>query len=353
VQQVAVVKLATMLSVHSKSIFEAHLDTHSQQLSHKNAPAHKSMGRFWIGLAIVAALGLMSMSAWRQGWFTSTVHIFVALENGAQGVQVGTLVRLKGFKIGEVDAMTLEPNLDVLVRMRVSEEKLQMINADAKVKLTRDSPISAKYIEFLPGEKAAGVLRAESTVQLNAGSDVEDIMLIVKGAVEKLSSALGKIDPILDDAKKISGEAADMRKMVRTSVGAVLINLQNLTQQLKEIGNTANGMAANVDADRAIIMGQIKAIVKTLDTTVARDVPQITEKVKATLDNVQGMSLDAKKIADEAMIDIPPTLRSTRMLAQDISEITDGAKKTWPISSLVKSESAVKPIGLDAFEANR
>jgi phospholipid/cholesterol/gamma-HCH transport system substrate-binding protein len=353
VQQVAVVKLATMLTVHSKSLFEEHLDTHSQQLSHTNAPAHKSMGRFWIGFAIVAALGLMSMSAWRQGWFTRTVHIFVALENGAQGVQVGTLVRLKGFKIGEVDAMTLEPNLDVLVRMRVSEEKLQMINADAKVKLTRDSPISAKYIEFLPGEKAAGILRGESTVPLSAGSDVEDIMLIVKGVVEKLSSALGKIDPILDDVKKISGEAAEMRKMARTSVDAMLINLQNLTQQLKEIGNTANGMAANVDADRAIIMGQIKAIVKTLDATVARDVPQITEKVKATLDNVQSVSMDAKKITSEATIDFPPALRSTRMLVQDISEITDGAKKTWPISSLVKSESAVNPIRLDAFEANK
>jgi phospholipid/cholesterol/gamma-HCH transport system substrate-binding protein len=311
------------------------------------------MGRFWMVFALAAALGLMAMSAWRQGWFTSTAHLFVALENGAQGVQVGTLVKLKGFKIGEVDEMTLEPNLDVLVRMRVSEEKLQLLSQDAKVKLTRDSPISAKYIEFLPGEKSAGVLRAESKVQLNIGSDVEDIMLIVKGAVEKLNTALGKIDPILDDAKKISGEAADMRKMVRTSVDAMLINLQNLTKQLKEIGNTANGMAANVDADRAIIMAQIKALVQTLDATVARDMPYITEKVKATLDNVQGVSMDAKKIADEAAIDIPPALRSTRMLTQDVSDITEGVQKTWPISNMVKGENPAKPIGLDAFEANR
>ncbi len=330
-----------------------HSNTQTLQSLNKNAPAHKSLGRFWIGLAIAAAVGLMSMSAWRQGWFTSTGHIYVALENGAQGVQVGTLVKLKGFKIGEVDEMTLEPNLNVVVRMRVSQEKLQLLGADAKVKLTRDSPISAKYIEFMPGDKAVGTLRAEATVTLHTGNDVEDIMLIVKGAVEKLSSALGKIDPILDDAKKLSGEAADMRATVHTSVNAMLANLQTLTSQLKQIGATANGMATNVDADRAIIMGQIKTIVQTLDTTVAKDVPQITDKVKQTLDNVQVITADAKKIAIEAATDIPPTLRSSRMLAQDIAEITDGAKKTWPISSMVKPDGAAKPIGLDAFEANK
>ena len=317
----------------------------------RNAPAHKSLGRFWIGLAIVAALGLMAMSAWRQGWFTSTEYLFVSLDNGAQGVQVGTLVKLKGFKIGEVDEMNLEPNLSVRVRMRVASEKLALLHEDAEIKLSRDSPISAKYIEFIAGNKNKARLQAEKTVPVHTGGDVEDVMLIVKGAVEKLNSALGKVEPILDDVKKLSGEAADMRKTVHSSVDVMLANLQTLTSQLKQIGSTANTMASGVDADRAVIMAQIKDIVKTLDATVSKDVPKMSAQVQAALAQVNDTVTNVKNITGDAAVDIPPMLRSTRTLTQDISEITDGAKKTWPISSMVKGEAAAKPLALDAYEA--
>ncbi len=320
------------------------LDNHNH--TPKLAPAHKSLGRFWIGLAILSAVGLMGLSAWRQGWFTPTEHLHLELSNGAQGLQVGTLVKLKGFKIGEVDGMTLEPNLNVHVSMRVTAEKLALLGADAHVKLSRDTPISAKYIEIIPGEKARGTLRADAAIPLKEGSDVEDIMLVVKSGVEKLSSALGKIEPILDDTKKLTGEAAAMRGHVHSAVDVMLNNLQAVSGQVKQIGQTAQGMATSIDADRAIIMGQVKGMVKTIETTVSTDVPQMSGKVKSALD-------DVKKITSDAAVDIPPALRSTRLVTEDVAEITDGAKKTWPISSFIKNEPAAKPLRLDAFEASK
>lgn len=326
-------------------------DSHSQAI--RLAPAHKSLGRFWIGLALLSAVGLMGLSAWRQGWFTPTEYLYLDLNNGAQGLQVGTLVKLKGFKIGEVDAMRLEPNLNVHVSMRVTKEKLALLGADALVKFSRDTPISAKYIEIIPGTQPQGTLKAETIVPIKEGSEVEDMLLIVRGGIEKLNSALGKIEPILDDAKKLTGEAADMRKQVRHSVGTMLNNLQAVTGNAKQIGQTAQGMATSIDADRGIIMGQVKGIVKTVDatattlsSTLTADAPQITGKVKAALD-------DVKKITEGAAVDIPPALRSTRLVTEDVADITDGAKKTWPISSFIKSEPALKPLRLDAFEAEK
>ena len=70
--------------------------------------ARRNPGRFWLMLAVVSALVLMGLSAWRQGWFTPTTSVFVELP-GASGVQIGTPVRLKGFKIGSVDAIELDP----------------------------------------------------------------------------------------------------------------------------------------------------------------------------------------------------------------------------------------------------
>jgi hypothetical protein len=64
------------------------LDNHSH--TPKLAPAHKNLGRFWMGLAGLSVIGLMGLSAWRQGWFTPTEHLHLELSNGAQGLQVGT-----------------------------------------------------------------------------------------------------------------------------------------------------------------------------------------------------------------------------------------------------------------------
>lgn len=326
-------------------------DSHSPKSN--IAPAHKSLGRFWIGLAVLSAIGLMGLSAWRQGWFTPTEHLYLDLSNGAQGLQVGTLVKLKGFKIGEVDGMKLEPNLNVHISMRITEEKLALLSADALVKFSRDTPISAKYIEIIPGTKPQGTLKAEAIIPIKEGSEVEDMLLIVKSGVEKLNSALGKIEPILDDTKKLTGEAADMRKQVHSAVSVMLNNLQAVTGNAKQMGQTAQGMVTSIDADRGIIMGQVKGIVKTIDATAASisatittDAPQITGKVKAALD-------DVKKITEGAAIDIPPVLRSTRIVTEDVAEITDGAKKTWPISTMVKGDPAPKPLRLDAFEAGK
>jgi hypothetical protein len=137
----------------------------------------------------------------------------------------------------------------------------------------------------------------------------------------------------------------------------MLNNLQAVTGNAKQIGQTAQGMASSIDADRGIIMGQVKGVVKTLEstattvssavaTTVTSDVPQMTSKVKAALD-------DVKKITADAAVDIPPALRSTRIATEDATEITDGVKRTWPLSSVIKSEPSPKALRLDAFEAGK
>ena len=112
----------------------------------------KNPGHTWLAMAIVAAILLTLTSAWRQGWFTPTSHIYIELA-GASGVQLGTPVRLKGFKIGEVDDIRLEKNLSVRVRLRLETEKMELIGANASAKFGRDSPIAGKYIELMPGAR--------------------------------------------------------------------------------------------------------------------------------------------------------------------------------------------------------
>ncbi len=325
------------------------------------ARTRRNAGHTWLALAIVAAVFLTLTSAWRQGWFTPTSHVFIEL-GGAGGVQVGTPVRLKGFKIGEVDEISLEKNLSVRVRLRIETGKMELLGANASAKFGRDSPIAGKFIELQPGDRDGPRLAAGQSLKVDAGSDIEDVMATVKVAVEKLSTALAKIDPILDDTRKLTGEAVAMRETIRTTLTATLANIQAMSAQFKQTSENARTLVGNIDGDRAKVVGDVRGVLKQTDAAAASagkalkaletDLPAALDKTKALLDNARDASADVKQILREARNDVPAIVRSGRSAAQDAADITTGLKNTWPLSGAVKPPDA-GPLPLDGFEGPR
>jgi phospholipid/cholesterol/gamma-HCH transport system substrate-binding protein len=327
--------------------------------------ARGNPGRFWLILALVSGLVLMGLSAWRQGWFTPTAHLFVELP-GAAGVQVGTPVKLKGFKIGEIDNIDLEPNLNVKVRMRVVQERLKLISVAATAKFGRDGPISGKFIDIVPGTLDGKRIEADATLPMDGGNELEDVMGTVKVAIEKLAIAIGKIEPILDDTKKLTGEASEMRKDIRSSVSAVLANAEEMSLQFKRMGNSAANVTGKLDGDRKAIVGDIQKVLVQANSAaesarvalkgLEQDLPQVTDKTKAALDNardatsnVKQSTADVQQIIREARQDLPPTVRAARSATQDAAEITDGIKRSWPVRGMVTPPPDGN-LSLDGFE---
>jgi phospholipid/cholesterol/gamma-HCH transport system substrate-binding protein len=336
------------------------------------AMARANPGRFWLLLAIVAGLVLMGLSAWRQGWFTPIEHVYVELP-GASGVQIGTPVRLKGFKIGEVDKIELEPNLDVKARLKLVKERMDLLGEDASARFGRDGPIGGKYIDVLPGSRQGKRLVAQATLPMDVGNELEDVMGTVKVAVEKLAVAIGKMEPILDDTKKLTGEAAEMRKDVRSSVEVMLQNMESMSAQLKKMGDTASNVTVRIDKDSQQMLADVRKILSQSEQAAssARSALQALDKempgalksaqealanAQVATDKLKSASGDVQQIISESKSDIPSTVRAARTAVQDVAEITDGAKKTWPISTFVSNSTAAKTtatgssLGLDGGE---
>ncbi len=311
-------------------------------------------GNVWFALAIVAALLLAVLSAWRQGWFTPTSHVYVNLPT-AGGVQVGMPVKVKGFPIGEVDEVTLQPNLNVQARLRLTTAKMALLGADATARFGRDGPLGGKFIEILPGSRQGRRLPAEKILALEGGADIEDVMVTVKAAVEKLTLALDKVDPILDDTRKLTGEAAAMRATVRASVTASLAEIQALSGQLRQTGERARALVGHLDEDRAKVVADVRNVLAQVDATTsgvraslksvdAELVPSL-KLARELLGNARDTSADVKRLVGQARGDVPALVQSGRAVAQDAAEITQGLKAAWPLSTLVKpTESGLLPL---------
>ncbi|MEY2953194.1 MAG: hypothetical protein RLZZ401_1281 [Pseudomonadota bacterium] len=323
--------------------------------------AGRNPGRAWLALAVLAALALIATSAWRQGWFTPTASLYIELP-GASGVQIGTPVKLKGFKIGEVDALELEPDLNVKARLRIETRRMPLLGADTVAHFGRDGPIGGKYIDISPGTPGALRLAEGKTLPMEVGSELDDVMATVKVALEKLTVAIGKVDPILDDTKKLTGEASSASASVRQSMGAVLDNLEAISRQLKQVGATASRVAANADQDRAALVADVR---KTLAAatqatesagatlkTVEAALPALLDKVQRSASDANAITADARHIAAEAKTQLPPSLRAGRSVAQDAAELSAGAKRSWPLSALV-GPPGNPVLGLDAWEGEK
>jgi phospholipid/cholesterol/gamma-HCH transport system substrate-binding protein len=320
--------------------------------------ARKNPGRFWLALAVISAIILMGLSAWRQGWFTPTSNVFVELP-GASGVQIGTPVRLKGFKIGDVDNIELDAQLNVRARLRIASERLPLLGFDASARFGRDGPLGGKYIDLLPGERTGKRLDAGAMLPMDVGNELEDVMGTVKVAVEKLAVAISKMEPILDDTKKLTGEAAEMRKDIRSSVTTVLANMEAMSTQLKVMGNSAGNVAQRLDKDSVVLMQDVGKITSQMEAAATsaknslasfeKEMPPTLNQVKEALasvqtsaDNIKTITNDVKQMVDEIKGDVPPAVRAARSAAQDAAVITDGAKKTWPVSTFVKNSTLPK-----------
>jgi phospholipid/cholesterol/gamma-HCH transport system substrate-binding protein len=318
----------------------------------------RNPGRAWLVLAVVAALGLTGLSAWRQGWFTPTAAVYVELP-GITGVQVGTPVKLKGFKIGEVDELELMPDLNVKLRLRVVLQRLPLLAADASAHFGRDGPIGGKFIEINPGTRGMARLAANATLPMEAGTELDDVMATVKDAVEKLATAIGKVDPILDDTKKLTGEASAVSTDVRKSLTTMLQNMEAISAQLKRVGDTATRVVSHADEDRAHLVADLrKALAAATQATetanatlkaVDKELPVLLGKAQQSASDVNQITSDAKNISADARQQLPPALRAGRTVVQDAADITAGAKRLWPLSTV----TGVPPdanLPLDGFE---
>jgi ABC-type transporter Mla subunit MlaD len=203
-------------------------------------------------------------------------------------------------------------------------------------------------------------LAAGTTLALDAGTEIEDVMATVKAGVEKLTRTLEKLDPILDDTRKLTAEAAAMREEVRGTLSATLKEIQGMSGELRQTSVSARTLVTSLDGDRARVVGDVRKLLDAVQGT-AQDVRDSVRSVQGELApslklarellaDVRATGSDVRAMVAEARGEVPGLVRSGRSAAEDAADITQGLKRTWPISTL---SAPPEPGGLplSAYEA--
>ncbi len=285
----------------------------------------------WFVLAALLLLGaLLGGVAWKQGAFAKTTQLFF-FARSAVGMNKGMAVKFRGFRIGTVEEIALEPNGSVKVRLLIDSAYTRFVPQDSKAHLTKEGMIGASIIEIQSGASGASPVANNGVLAFARLRDFNDI-------AEELAD---QIQPILEDVKKVTAFAndpdGDLRQMIKNlnqSAAALLETRQEISRLVQNTDQRLGTIAGRLDGvlvSAGERLDQVGASLKTLD----KKIPDLMLKVDTSLDNARAATANIKKITEEGVEQVPGILRDGKAVAEDTREILGGAKKSWPVRNFV------------------
>jgi phospholipid/cholesterol/gamma-HCH transport system substrate-binding protein len=283
--------------------------------------------------------------AWKQGAFAKTTQLYFFAKT-AYGMNKGMAVKFSGFRIGSVEDVSLEPNGSVKVRMVIDNAYIHFVPKDSKARLGKEGLIGASVIEIDPGESGARQAADNDVLAFARLRDFNDL-------AEELAD---QIQPILTDVKKITefinDPDNDLRQTIK-NINRTSAALVETTQEIKRLVQSSDQRVGVVSGQVGALLqnagqrlDQVGASLKTLDEKM----PALMLKADKTLENIQAVSANVKKITDEAAEQVPGMLNDGKAAAEDAREIVGGVKKAWPVRNFVKPQQETL-IPLDSHES--
>ena len=277
---------------------------------------------FLLAAALLGIVTLVTVAA-RHGVFTQTIPIHFFAES-AQEITKGMAVKVIGFKIGKVDQLVIEPDNRIKVRIMVNDDYARLIPSDSVAKVTKEGLIGASVIEIQPGQDKTRVVAADDVLRFERDSGLGEI-------AKKLTD---QVMPILHDVKQITASINDPEgdvKLAVHNISEATVALRASSQELQKLLHQGNqkvevlssqvsGVLEKTDQNMALV----KKNLGTLDSTL----PGLLQKVDGTLENL-------RRVSQESVEKVPGLLHDGRAAAGDARDIVSGAKKAWPIRTLL------------------
>ncbi|MFH1605481.1 MAG: MlaD family protein [Pseudomonadota bacterium] len=313
----------------------------------ESAPQRKLRRQvLWFVLAALLLLAaLLAGVAWKHGTFAKTTQIFFFAKS-ADGMNKGMAVKFRGFRIGRVEEISLEPSGSVKVRLLIDSAHTRFVPQDSKAHLTKEGMIGANIIEIESGATGASPVANNGVLAFSRLRDFNDI-------AQELAD---QIQPILEDVKKITEFAndpdGDLRQTIKNinQLSAALLEtrkeISRLVQNTDQRLGTVSGRLDAVLGNAGERLDQVGASLKTLDGKI----PELMLKVDTTLGNAQAVTANIKKITEEGVEQVPGILRDGKAVAEDTREILGGAKNSWLVRSFVAAPTETL-IPLDSHDA--
>lgn len=253
--------------------------------------------------AILVVLALLYLAA-GKGVFEK-MHTFTLSSKSGDSFTQGMPVVFSGFNIGKVQALELNDQGIVLIKIKIPDRHVKWIRSDSTFILYRPLIGSASIVVNTPNLKSPPLdtRKIKEVVIIN---DINDAIAKIEPVLERLteiadnvenltynlSDPKGDLSRVLGNAEKITTNLASKKSLVEMAVSdeESVKALNDSLKKLKDITTKVDMMADKTDKE---IYGTDGALPQV--NTILKDLVSKLQKLDKTVDNINKISTDTSE----------------------------------------------------------
>jgi phospholipid/cholesterol/gamma-HCH transport system substrate-binding protein len=280
-----------------------------------------------VGLFFLLGIGLFAaMSVWlRQAYFGDRGYQAIVEFDNAAGMQIGTPVRYRGVKVGQV--MAIKPGTDkVNVEIKITQPDL-VIPRNVRVEVNQSGFIGQNALDIVPTESVSASIQGVNPLDPNCkdrnliicnndsikgqvGFSLDEFLRLytddkfyanINSAIQNTAMAAQSITQLSRDLSSFTVTAKQQLTSVSAAANTIGITAEKfgptadkLNRTVDQFALTANQISATANRTADQFNSNISQITATANRTanqLSRDVNQISANANRTIDRV-GTTVD-------------------------------------------------------------
>jgi phospholipid/cholesterol/gamma-HCH transport system substrate-binding protein len=292
-----------------------------------------------VGLFVLIAGGILLVSVFAiNGAFSTSAKTYHAHFPFAGGLEPGATVRYSGGpKVGRVESLRIDPQDASRIDLTFSVQPDIVVKTDSKVKIMSLSPLGDNHLELIPGSAqasaapAGALLASETYVDFNALTEqinnlaphAQQLIGTLDARATELKVTLDRVNDLLNaqNRSNLSATLAETRGLIadsRPQVHTALQHVNDLSQKLEPL-----------IADFRKTSGQADELLAHLDETVGETRPEVRKaltELRGTLRSLTELSGQLNQTLDVNSENIDQLLDNLLHVTENLKEFTETIK---------------------------
>lgn len=208
----------------------------------------------WAGVRFLSGLDVFSRN-----------RTYYANYNAVSGVQIASPVMIRGVKVGQVSAITLDPSKEKSVKLTLSVERKYAIPDDSQAKIANNGLLGGKCVDLVLGTSSESLANGSDIntaedldLMSMAGSELEDLKLKINAVVESVTTTLDSVNQLIEaNQRNINGVMTHLDSMTgsldevltgrKTELQELVTNLSKFAEALGRNGEKVDSLLVNVN----------------------------------------------------------------------------------------------------------
>ncbi len=260
-----------------------------------------------VGITVIFSLALLLALVFAlQGWWiTGRGYIIYAIFPYAGGLEAGAPVRLSGVEVGRVLEVSLTPDAQAKVKMRIKKGVAMFSNYVVRVSMPL---LGERFVDIRPIQPRGRLITEGDTLKGETPVAVEAIMgeaqLLLQEMRSTVSSLRGEVYPLFkENIRTLLANAQILLERASIAVDSIGKFAEDIRPSLRESGEHIEGMTANLEEAASTVRETIAQGSKHLLATtenIAKTSEELQKQILELAGNLQGIVEELRKASSRS-----------------------------------------------------